>query len=244
MIYRMKLSVPSYLCDVDDLLHTWAFVRLCQEVTEYHGNCTGIGFKTLLAQNHAWIITRALYHIHRLPEAFEDVEFSTWSRGHNGVLAWRDYRVTDAEGEPLLTGTSYWPMIDMTTRRPLRLGDVIAGYESHPDRATDHDQIDKLSIPHDAVADCSLEREVAYAMLDHTQHVNNSEYIRLAFDLLHLVGFDMHCSFLLELNYNHESRIGDTLSAHHYKVDGVHYVEIKSGDRQCVVARITPDGRP
>ena len=59
MIYKQDLQVPSYLCDVDDKLHVWAAVRLCQEVTEYHGNATGIGFKTLVAQNRAWVITHA-----------------------------------------------------------------------------------------------------------------------------------------------------------------------------------------
>ena len=44
MIYKQQIDIPSYLCDIDDHLHTWAAVRLCQEVTEYHGNATGIGF--------------------------------------------------------------------------------------------------------------------------------------------------------------------------------------------------------
>ena len=111
MIYNMTIDTPSYMCDVDDRLHTWAAVRLCQEVTEYHGNATGIGFKTLVQQNRAWVITRALYNIYRLPNAFEKISLDTWSRNNNGLIAYRDYRVTNADGEVLLTGTSAWPIV-------------------------------------------------------------------------------------------------------------------------------------
>ena len=99
MIYKQELEVPSYLCDIDDRLHVWAAVRLCQEVTEYHGNATGIGFKTLVQQNRAWVITHAYYNIYRLPMAFEKIMLNTWSRGNNGLIASRDYRVLTEGGE-------------------------------------------------------------------------------------------------------------------------------------------------
>ena len=128
MIFSQHIEIPSYLCDINDRLHTWAAVRVCQEVTEHHGNSTGIGFYKLLERNHAWVITRSLYNIYRLPNAFEAIDLSTWSRGNNGLIAMRDYRMNAADGEQLLTGTSYWAMIDMTSRRVVRLTDEIVGY--------------------------------------------------------------------------------------------------------------------
>lgn len=236
MIYQQKIEVPSYLCDVDDHLHPWAAVRLCQEVTEYHGNATGIGFKTLVAQNRAWVLTRALYNIYRLPEAFEAIELSTWSRGHNGLVAWRDYRMTDTKGNNLLTGTSYWPMIDMTTRHVLRLNDIIADYENHDILATEHKELQKLKMP--PMGDVVMQREVVFAMLDHTRHVNNSEYIRMLFDYLHTLGFDSNRPFVLELNYNMESRLGELLTLRHYAMDGVHYLQIDNPRALSVSARV------
>ena len=236
MIYQQKIEVPSYLCDVDDRLHPWAAVRLCQEVTEYHGNATGIGFKTLVAQNKAWVLTRALYNIYRLPEAFEAIELSTWSRGHNGLVAWRDYRMTDGKGDNLLTGTSYWPMIDMTTRHVLRLNDIIADYENHDILATEHKELQKLKMP--PMGDVVMQREVVFAMLDHTRHVNNSEYIRMLFDYLHTLGFDSNRPFVLELNYNMESRLDELLTLRHCEKDGVHYLQIDNPRALSVSARV------
>lgn len=239
MIYKQTIDIPSYLCDDQDRLHTWAAVRLCQEVTEYHGNATGIGFKTLLEKNLAWVIVRALYNVYRLPDAFEKVEFSTWSRGNNGLIACRDYRVTASDsGEVLLTGTSQWPLIDMTTRRALRLHDVVAHYENHDIQATEHESLGKLKIPPMTQDDIILTYPANYAMIDHTRHVNNSEYIKLLFNCLHTLSFDSQKPFCLEINYQLESRLDEQLTVYH-RFDGAHYFQITNPRGQSVTAKVT-----
>lgn len=239
MIYKQELEVPSYLCDIDDRLHVWAAIRLCQEVTEYHGNATGIGFKTLVQQNRAWVITHAYYNIYRLPMAFEKIMLNTWSRGNNGLIASRDYRVLTEGGEELLTGTSAWALIDMNTRRVLRLNDVVANYENHPECATQFEKLNKLQIPEMTEADKIMQRPVSYAMLDHTQHMNNSEYIRMIFDCLHEQGFSTAQPFALEMNYAHESRLGDTLNLYAKQVDDVRYIQIANSRGTSITAKIT-----
>lgn len=240
MIYKQEIEIPSYLCDIDDRLHTWAAVRLCQEVTEYHGNATGIGFKTLLQQNRAWVIVRALYNVYRLPDAFEKVEFSTWSRGNNGLIACRDYRVTNSEtGEVLLTGTSQWPLIDMTTRKALRLHDVIAHYENHNILATEHESIGKIKLPVMTDDDIVLKYPANFSMIDHTRHVNNSEYIRLIFNCLHTLGFETRKPFCLEINYQLESRLGEELSIYHRNYEKAHCFQITNPRGQSVTAKIS-----
>lgn len=242
MIYKQEIDTPSYLCDVDDHLHTWAAVRLCQEVTEYHGNATGIGFQTLLAQNRAWVITHAYYNIYRMPDAFERIVLTTWSRGNNGLIANRDYRIATPQGEDLLTGTSCWPMIDMTTRRVLRLNELIANYENHPECATQYDKLPKLVLPDMTGAGVAMSRTASYAMLDHTQHVNNSEYIRMIFDFMHESGFRTSEPFSLDVSYAHESRLGDELQLTYAQVGGDHYIKIDNPRGNSIAAKIATIG--
>lgn len=238
MIYKQNIEVPSYLCDIDDRLHTWAAVRLCQEVTEYHGNATGIGFKTLLEQGRAWVITRAFYRFHRLPMAFDEIMLTTWSRGNNGLIAFRDYKVMDKDGSMLISGTSCWPMIDMTTRRVLRLNNLIANYENHPDLATEYDTLPRLMVPKMDENDIVMERPVSFAMLDHTKHVNNSEYIRLIFDYLMDAGFKTDKPFELDLSYHMESRPHEMLTLMHRFEDDTHYLQINNPRAVSVTAKV------
>ncbi|MBQ9417711.1 MAG: hypothetical protein IJU19_03940 [Bacteroidales bacterium] len=239
MIYSQSITVPSYLCDTDDRLHPWAAVRLCQEVTEYHGNATGIGFRTLLAQRKAWVITQALYLVHRLPEAFEPITLETWARGNNGLIAFRDYRVKASEsGELLLAGTSQWPLINLDTRRAIRLGDVVEGYDNHDELATPYSQLPKLRLPAMEDAEVVLRKEVGYAMLDHTQHVNNSEYIRMMWDYVRGAGLTLSQPFSIEVAYAHESRLGDELSLRHVAEGEVHYISIDNPRGNSIRARL------
>lgn len=238
MIYRQELEIPSYLCDAEDRLHVWAAVRLCQEVTEYHGNSTGIGFKTLMEQNRAWIISRGLYNFKRLPDAFEKVMLSTWARGDDGLFAYRDYRMTIEGGETLMTGTSYWALIDVIARRALRLGDTVKDYDIHDELATGLAKLDKLQLP-PMDDDVVMKRTVRYSMLDHTQHVNNSEYIRLIFDALQEAGFSTDRPFSLELNYNHESRMAEPLQVSLKNQPDAYYIKICNPRGLSVSARVS-----
>ena len=239
MVYQMTSETPSYLCDRFDRLHPLAAVRLCQEVTEYHGNATGIGFQTLVERNRAWVLTRAYYIIFRRPAAFEKIMLNTWSRGNDGLLAFRDYKVTSPKGEVVMTGTSYWALIDYASRRVVRLNDVIANYETHTEQATDRTALAKLVPPTMDESDLALELQVKYSMLDHTNHVNNSEYIKWIFDCLDGQDFDMDRPFSLELNFQLESRPGENVSVFRKSTDDTFWFQIRNPRGVSVISKVT-----
>ena len=237
MVYSLTQDTPSYLCDRNDKLHAWAAVRLCQEISEYHSNSTGIGAQ-LMEQNLAWVIVRSYYEIHRRAAAFEKITLNTWSRGSDGLFAYRDYRVVNQQGEILLTGTSYWTLIDFNQRRAVRLKDAMKYYEYHDEFATSRQALSKLSMPKLNDDDVVFQQVVRDSIIDHTQHVNNSEYIKLIFDALYETPFDGDKPFGLELNFNHETRPGDTLTVQLKESDGSYYAQILNAQGTSVTARI------
>ena len=210
MEYTQALAIPSYLCDIADRLHPWAAVRLCQEVSEYHTNELHIGFPDLLKQGKAWVLSRAYYEFRRRPAAFEKVQLSTWSRGNDGLFAFRDYEMRDEAGEVLICGTSYWPIIDMQSRRVVRLHDILAGFPQVERAASQKTVLGRLRAE-DLAADApALVVSVQYSMLDHTRHVNNAEYNKWIFDAVSSTGFDLDQPFSIELNYNLETKPQDS----------------------------------
>lgn len=240
MVYSMDQIVPSYLCDRTDRLHTWAAVRLCQEVTEYHGNSVGGGFDKLVEQNRAWVIVRSYYEIHRRPAAFEKIMLNTWPRGNDGLFAFRDYRVMGENGDIVLTGTSYWTLIDFAQRRAVRLRDYINAYDVTDELATNRSTLDRISLPNMDNPDFVFELQARDSMIDHTNHVNNSEYIKLIFDALAECGFNADKPFGLELNFQHETKPGDTLRVSLLQTDGSYYAVVNNSIGISVVAHIMP----
>ena len=105
--------------------------------------------------------------------------------------------------------------------------------------ATDHKKLDKVSLPQMDESDIVMQRTAVYSMLDHTQHVNNSEYIRLIFDCLDECGFDTDKPFTLELNYNHETKLGETLSVSLKQMPDAAYVQIRNPRGLSVSARVS-----
>ena len=239
-VFKIEQEVAAYLCDRKDRLHPWAAVRLCQEISEAHSRAMGVGYEELMKRNSIWILSRAYYNIYKRPEAFENIILSTWSRGTDGLFAFRDYRMTNEAGETLLTGTTYWPMIDYTSRKPIRLKEIMAHYECCMEEATDHSVLERLRLPDMSNPDVHFEQPAMFSMIDHAQHVNNAEYIRLVFDTLMQTNFDLDKPFSLELNYQLESRPGEMLNISHTTVENTHFVQIDNPRSTSVVARVIP----
>lgn len=236
--FDWKFETPAYLCDRKDRLHPWAAVRLCQEVSEFHSQATGIGYEELLSQNRIWIISRAYYIIYRRPSAFEKVMLSTWSRGNDGLFAFRDYRMKNEAGETLLAGTTYWPMIDYSTRRPIRLKEVMVDYEYRQEEATSHSVLERLRLPDMTNPDGHFEQPALYSLIDHAQHVNNSEYVRLVFDSLMQTDFDIDKPFGFEMNYQHETQPDDILSVSRKQDNDATFIQISNSRGLSVAAKI------
>ena len=238
MKYVMDINTPSYVCDVHDRLHTWASVRLCQEVTELHGNATGIGFKELIKQNRAWVLTRAFYNVLKRPSAFDDIELSTWSRGNDGLFAFRDYRMKNADGKVIMNGTTYWVLMDFMSRRVTRLNSALNNYPFDADVATELISLDKLPDFKYSEQDLTMTIPVNYSMLDHTNHVNNSEYIKWIFDALHQLEFDQDKPFSINLNYQHETKYGDAIKIYAIHTDDSYHLKLVNSVGTSVAAEI------
>ena len=91
----------------------------------------------LIAEGKAWVLSRMYYDVSRLPAEDQQVTVRTWSRGTDGLFAFREFQLIDAQGVAV-SCTSYWVIIDLNTRHVLLMHDLIDGFETHPDMATDH----------------------------------------------------------------------------------------------------------
>ena len=237
-LFKQELEIPSYLCDRKDRLHPWAAVRLCQEVSEFHSKATGIGYEELLQQNRIWIISRAYYVIYKRPEAFEKVMLSTWSRGNDGLFAFRDYRMQNTAGETLLAGTTYWPMIEFNTRKPIRLKELMVNYNYRQEEATNHSVLERLRLPDMSEPDGCFDQLALHSLIDHAQHVNNSEYVKLVFDSMAQTDFDFDKPFDIEVNYQHETQPNDMLSVLRKQDNDATFIEIRNSRGLSVAAKI------
>lgn len=217
MYYTEPYHIASYLCDASDHLTMWGLARLFQEVAEGHTSKTHIGFHDLMADNKAWVLSRMYYEIHQMPVVGDDVMLTTWSRGTDGLFAMREFKLENGRGVCYAAATAYWVVMDFGSRRVVRLHDLMSNYEHHPETATSRSSLDKLKLPEISSNALVDEISIKPSMLDHTAHVNNSEYVKWIFDNIEVESNQSQIcppssNFSFEINYLLETQPNETAS--------------------------------
>ena len=87
--------------------------------------------------------------------------------------------------------------------------------------------------------DGCLEQTALHSMIDHAQHVNNAEYVRLVFDSLMQTDFDLDKPFSLEINYQHETQPNDKLSVLRKQDNHTVWIQILNSRGVSVLAKIS-----
>lgn len=184
MYYTHEYIIPNFLCDQHDTLTMWGVARLFQEVAGLHVDYEGVGFSTLIREGKAWVLCRAFYEVDRLPHEAEQIKLKTWSRGTDGLFAFREFQMFDSQGRLLVSSTAYWAVIDIESRHVMRIQDMMSRFESHPEYATSCETLPRLRMPKGIEVPAVAQFPVRPSMLDHTGHVNNAEYVKWIFDYL------------------------------------------------------------
>lgn len=95
-----------------------------QEIAWEHARLLGFGYEDLAEDQLFWVLSRLLFKVQRRPKWTEEFTLETWSRGTDGFFAYRDYTLTDPEGNIILEGTSSWLVLNAATRRLQRFRDI------------------------------------------------------------------------------------------------------------------------
>lgn len=184
MYYTYDYIIPNFLCDQHDTLAMWGVARLFQEVAGFHVDHEGVGFSTLIEEGRAWVLCRAFYEVKSLPHEGDRITLKTWSRGTDGLFAFREFQMFDSQGNVLVSSTAYWAVIDIESRHVMRIQDLMSRFESHPEFATSRETLPRLRMPKGVEMPVVAQFPVRPSMIDHTGHVNNAEYVKWIFDYL------------------------------------------------------------
>ena len=110
-----------------------------------------------MKDNLSWIILDWDIRIFSRAEYNESVKSYTWTRKYDKLTAYRDFKITDNEGNIIATATSRWLLMDIVRRRPCRLTeDITKRYECEAGKIAVSDDIEKIILPQDIdFTDCN-----------------------------------------------------------------------------------------
>lgn len=172
---KLKLEhfIHSYECGADGKLRLLTLFNLFQNIADLQADQLNVGYKDLIDKNVAWVGAAYALHIDNRPVWGDKIDLLTWPSDKTPVCAIRDFEVKDKDGNTLMTATSQWALIDITSGRPQPLKRYVDTLTFLPQRALDC-QFKALCVPEKI--DFEKRFYVRYDDIDVNKHVNNAIY--------------------------------------------------------------------
>lgn len=220
-------QVRSYECAPDGKVTIANICNYLQEAASI--NAEHLGFsKTNFDEddlNITWVMTRMRVKIARRPKWNEELKVFTFPRPARRIVAWRDFILSDAEGNEVGRASTEWMMIDMTTRRPVAIPEFVTTRANHLREPVfaeplgfklDATVFDGASAPYAITA--------APSDIDLNGHVNNVRYITWLFDAAKV----QPDSVDFEIAFKGEVLVGTTVSVDTVESEGERLQRIRS----------------
>ncbi len=233
-LFTRSLEVRYHEADPQGAVRLAVLLAYLQDVAAEHALQLGVAVKDLRKLGLTWVLSRLHLRMDRLPRCGEQVGIKTWPVNREGIFSVRDFELLNSAGEKTGCATTSWAVLDLQSRRPVRIETHLPGYPLHPVRALDDPF---AAIPAPATFETELRLPVLRADLDLNNHVNNTIYAGWALEAApeRVAGYAVPVS--VEINFRAEAHYGDTVISR--------CAVQQSGSHPCLLHRIehADDGR-
>ncbi len=191
----------------------------------------GFGVEKLQQSNMTWVLSRIAIEMKRFPVQHENYTIETWIENVGRLMTTRNFIIRDADGKVIGCASTYWAMIDFTTRQPLDLRKNI----EYADAANPEPcPIDKpIKVP--TVCGNIVERhKVKYSDIDFNCHANSMKYVEWMIDILPFDKLTNKKLSRFDINFIHETRFGEEVDIVLEQVENIDRFELKRSDGTAV----------
>lgn len=215
------------------LLTMSALANILQEAAGNHAVAmwgrSSAGFATdpeLEEAGLIFVMTRMQIQVQRYPRWGDLVQVETWFQAAGKLGAQREWLVRDlATGEVLAAATSTWVMINIHSRRPSRMPELVrvksAFFAREPPRLALPEDVTRAKLP--AVREPSAlrgHRQVARRCdMDMNGHVNNVAYLGWTLEAVPKSVYDTCHLYQVEIDFKAECHAGDVIASHAQEVE-------------------------
>ena len=209
-IYSQTFTVGFFEVDAKLRMAPVAYWRILQSAAATHATLLAVSTEALRLAGQTWMLSKMRLDIVHQARMGDLLTIETWPATRSkAARAHRDFVLKNAAGEICATASSLWVIVNLETRRPLRIPQSILALGHDPGYSIP--QLTDATLP----APTNPEWEESYRALwsdaDQNEHVNNAAMLRWAVDVLPLAFLETHELIHAELHYRAEVRIGDNV---------------------------------
>ncbi len=174
-----------------------------------HAEELGFGKDFFLEQNYTWVLSRINIELEELVSDLETLYIDTWISFVKSAFSVRLFEIHDGKGIRIAHGSTYWSIINLTTRRIVPIQKVIDSNSATNPRKVPGQLPQKLVFERGE----SIAKETAqYTDLDYNGHVNSNRYLDWGINTFPLEYLEKNKLIKIVLNYTQEVYWGDTVA--------------------------------
>jgi len=178
LIYTFDSRIRLSETDEDGILKYESFIDYFQDCSTFQSEDLGVGTDYLKVNNLAWVLNSWQIELYRYPKIGEHVTTGTFAYDFKSFMGYRNFFMTDSDGEYLAKAASIWVLLNMETGKPQKADpEQIARYGCEPRLEMDYGSR-KIAVPDGLKKydDIVINR----THLDTNHHVNNAQFVKIA----------------------------------------------------------------
>ena len=158
-----------------------ALLQLLQDIASENAESLGFGYSFISKKKLAWFLLKLHIEFNEYPQG--DISIRTEPRGYNRLFALRDFEIVD-KNTILGEATTTWGLIDLKTKSMSNISEILADNpKMKPFEKRDNDlKYNKINTIQRIDAEKLF--EIRYDDVDVNQHVNNSNFLVWALEVL------------------------------------------------------------
>ena len=216
MVFSQKFKSRHSECDPELRVTPPAMLDYFQEVGGRHCIPYGMAVPEIIdVHGLSWVLSGLAARFESYPHWPEELTVETWARSLKGFKAYRDFQAKDSSGRICTRASSTWALIDVKSRRPVKMDSFAGNFPANYDLQTwPESKPGKITLPEsmDGKEEIIV---VSPADLDYNHHVNNIRYLVWLF--MHQEEFFLSRMELAELNI---AFLGETVSGDRLHLQG------------------------
>jgi len=206
-IFHQDVQIGFFDADVKLRVSPTAYWRILQNAAAGHAALLSAATEELRKAGQTWMLSKLRLEVTRHPLLGESIHVETWpSTKIKGARAYRDFVLKDDASNICASASSLWVIVDLATRRPVRIPDAIVSLCHDPGYVIPAITDSWLEAPAPALKTVFT---AYWSDADQNEHVNNVAMVRWAIDALPVSFLETNQLVWAEAHYRAEVAIGD-----------------------------------
>lgn len=207
-VLECRFGVRYHEVDQQGAVRLPVVMTWLQDAGIEHATQLGVAVRDLRKLGLTWVLSRLTLELEHYPRGAEEVTVRTWPVTREGRFSIRDYQLLNAADQQIGQATTSWAVLDLKSRRPVKIDGHLPPYPLRPVRAL-ADPFGTLPM----LEQCSsaLKLPVLRADLDPNRHVNNTVYAGWALEAVPAAIADSCQVTRLEIGFRAEALYGDRI---------------------------------